>query len=213
MYDFWFTLGRAIMRIDLLDVIEKTAHFERLRERDIIETDMHGARKTLTNTVSAGLLQPDPTTAVRKAIRKYYVDHHVAGAPPVSIFTAGRFSQLLQVPAIGFRKNVELAGQSYRNALQGHSERFTNGFVAFLGLCLVDSIITTEFANPSDPDLLDAIQEFGIDPLELPNIVRYIGDEPFQKAQSDLLNGSGWPCGCLEQFRFWKGKNEHAILS
>jgi hypothetical protein len=216
MYDFWFTLGSAIMRPELLKVISTGAYFERLKKRDIVETNQAGTKKTYPNTTTPGLLRNKETTDVRNNIRQYYL-RNTPGAPPVSIFTAGRFSQLLLVPEIGFEASVNLAHQAYHDALQGTPERFSNGFVAFLGLCLVDSKVTIWFQTPTDPGLLDALSEFGIDPdftkPELQVLTRYIAAKNFTTAQGNLLNGFGWPSGCVEQFLFWEGKNEHAILT
>jgi len=61
------------------------------------------------------------------------------------------------------------------------------------------------------------LAEFGINAdagkPERQVISRFTAAQEFITAQSNLLNGSGWPEGCAEQFRFWADKNEHAILT
>jgi hypothetical protein len=221
MYDYWFTIGSGIMDTGLLVAINAVPPVFNLVDRTISET-VGGVTTTLPKNATAGLLVKDPTTNVRLAIWNFLKQSPAVRpfpVPPISILTAGRFCQFLTVAAIGYAANNNLANQAYTAALQGADPgTFSPGFPAFLGACLIDSTLATKVAtnNLLDPDVQTAVTQFGIDTSpqsnEWPVLTRFAADGNFVTASGNLLNGATWATGCLDQFLFWVGKNEHAIL-
>jgi len=170
-----------------------------------------------TNDKTAGVLDPKSTTNVRLAIRSYL--KQIPSSPPVSIYTAGKLCVLLNVPTNQFfTDNMALASAAYKDALANNPANFTPGFPAFLGLCLIDGVLSTKVADPADMGLIEAIGEFGInsDPTkpEWNVIDKFVGHPKFQEAQGSLLNdaNTSWRPNCGDQFFFWVGANEHAIM-
>jgi hypothetical protein len=225
MYDLWYSFGTAIMSPGLLTRLQGLEPEFQLVTRTITETadpEPTGMYDPpLTDDTFAGVLDSDSTTDVRKAIWTYLTQAQTSptrSIPPVSIYTAGKFCQLLNVPTTDFFEDIIAnANAVYKDALGDYDpDTFTPGFPAFLGVCLVDSKLSGKVANPADADLTEAIGEFGINPdpasPERTVIASFTGDKRFQPLQRSLLNEGPWRTSCADQFLFWVGRSEHAVM-
>jgi hypothetical protein len=224
MYDFWFTLGSAIMNPSLLAAINAVPPVFNLVDRTITETAGGAVTFNNPNTTTAGLLDQNATGLVRDAIWNFLQKNPAVpskfGPPPISIYTAGKFCQLLTIPAMGFAANVSLANSAYTASLKGAlPATFSGRFPAYLGLCLVDAILQTKLAAQApDPDVNNSVAQFGIDSsptsTEWPVITGYAAHPSLTAASSSLLAGaaSPWLITCGDQFLFWAPNNERAIL-
>jgi len=219
MYDFWFSLGAAIMDPTLINVVNAAGPVFNRVTREIIETDSTGAVTFQeTNTLTAGLIDVTATTTVRGAIASFTQSN--PAAPPVSVYTAGKWCQLVAVTTINFAQDIGLANQAYVASLGANqTTTFSSRFPAFLGVCLIDGGMVSRLLNPAaSPDLPEALAEFGIssDPtsIERTTISAFVANTNFQTASGNLLNSPGtpWDFGCLDQFFFWAGENERAII-
>jgi hypothetical protein len=220
MYDFWFTLGTAIIDPSLLTTVKPVALgppavFTTISQRTITEPD---TRFSFTNTKTAGLLDADQTPLARAAIRSF-IQHNPA-APPVSIYTAGRFCQLLLVDEIGFADIIDAAHNAYTDAVKGYTGSFPPAFAAVLGLCLIDEnllkfIIKDTGQQSPDQQLISFMGEFGMNPdrtsPERSVLNTFAKDSRFQKAAHTLMTGPTWQELCGDQFFFW-GQNARAVL-
>ena len=101
MYDFWYSLGVAVIDPDqgkgLLNAINTAAPppdftFE---QRVTVDIDSNGNPTARPASVNTGLLTEGPTTSVRSAIAAYVQRFSKAAygvnAPPIGIYCAGRF--------------------------------------------------------------------------------------------------------------------------
>jgi hypothetical protein len=222
MYDFWFTLGSAIMNPALLDAINAVPPVFNLVDRTITETV--GGKQTFkyANKTTAGLLDQESTCLVRDAIWNFLSKNPAvpskSGPPPISIYTAGKFCQLLTIPMISFAVNVGLANTAYTDSLKGALPgAFSERFPAYLGVCLVDTTLQAKLAAPPpDVDVDNSVAQFGIDKggTEWPVITGFAADPNLAKATGSLLNvpNGPWLKTCDDQFLFWEANNERAIL-
>jgi len=225
MYDFWFTLGSAIIDPGFLTTITNALDkpfFQLLTLRLILETDpITGKIQTISqNTRTAGLLDLDKTPKFRLAVRAALP----ASAPPVSIYAAGRLSQLLVVPGIKFADVMSKASTAYANAKATvNPGNLPASFPAVIGLCLLDSTLASLIAKPGDftpdgTDLKEFMMEFGISATpntpERQMISNYVHDTKFGEAASSLLAGDStpWQDVCGDQFFFWSPQNVRAVI-
>jgi len=225
MYDYWYTIGRAIMDPGLLTAVngaDPAPYFERVT-RKMTETDSAGNTTTVAdNSATAGLLAEDNTISVRSAIWNWLSANPVSAGnpplpPPISIYTAGRFCQFLTIQSIDFVTRIAEANNAWRVSSQGADPAtFSERFPAFIGACLIDGDLAQKVATPGDPDLQDAITQFGINAgsPEFGVANRLVNHEDFITSQGHLLSDpdATWTDTCGDQFFFWVGKNERAVL-
>jgi len=125
MYDLWYSFGTAIMSPGLLTRLQGLEPEFQLVTRTITETadpEPTGMYDPpLTDDTFAGVLDSDSTTDVRKAIWTYLTQAQTSptrSIPPVSIYTAGKFCQLLNVPTTDFFEDIIAnANAVYKDAL------------------------------------------------------------------------------------------------
>jgi hypothetical protein len=219
MYDLWFTLGSAIMDPGLLDAVENSGPvFQRVERRTTEPTTGFDE----INTTTAGLLQSQPTTSVRQAIAAFLRTKSVT-PPPVSIFTAGKLCQFLTIPEIGIREAIGAGNTAFQKVAQASAplKAPSQGFVAILGLCLVDPGLVFLIKNPdqdADASAHGAAVEFGLSAFEWGIIGRFVTQSDFAGGQQRLFNTpqfaafDPWIRCCGEQFVFWNGQNDRAVL-
>lgn len=222
MYDMWYTTGVAVIRPALLDAIQNAKPVFNFVDRFIIEVE-DGNQTLIPKAPRTGLLEPDPTTRVRQAIAKF-VKNFSAAAPPIGIYTAGRFSQYAAIPNFSSaRPNdskisdiMAIANQGYKKAVGMGAESADPTFPAFLGLCMMDGALAHKLGTPT-PEQVEVATEFGIpaDPANrswqiATNFVQTIefGTATQLFMLSDL---DPWTVCTEEQIFFWKGLNERAI--
>jgi hypothetical protein len=212
MYDLWYSIGIAVMDPDLVKAMKAVPpKFDKVT-RVITE---NGAVYS-SNDQTAGLLEAGATTNMRSAIAAYL--HRSPAAPPVSIFTAGKWCQFLTVGAM-FVSCVQTAHTAFEKAAGNAPPKLSPSFPALLGLCLLDqAFCNLLMGNPTNPDLVEALGEFGVPAApaspDLKTLAAFAGDTSFQNARDAMLSAADgcWATGCSEQFVFWAGKNEHAVL-
>jgi hypothetical protein len=225
VYDFWFSLGTAIIDPGFLAVIKKpaegiTAKFHFV-ERVVVELDDGNAIHR--HGRSAGLLDEASTTAVRLAMAKYI--NGAPGAPPIGILAAGRFCQWVNIPTFdshfapadgNFDKIIALTHNAYVAALGASPAPAAPAFRAFLGLCLCDENLVFDFAAPTAA-LIQAASEFGVTvgaSTEWTISNAFVSHPDFQLAQRLFMRGDLDPwddAPTQEQIFFWKGRSEFAI--
>jgi hypothetical protein len=224
MYDFWFTLGVATIKPALLDEINGSGPAFDFVDRLTIEIT-GGLPALRPKAPGTGLLEAAPTTKVRETIAKF-VRNFSPAAPPIGIYCAGRFCQMMKIPFFSstqpgdssFKDIITLANQGYIKAVGAGPASNLPMFPAFLGLCLMDGNFVFEFDNPT-PKLTEAVSEFGIvigDASRDWQIAKaFVKTDEFSKATQLLMvsNMSCWAGGgnTFEQMFFWIGKSEHAI--
>jgi hypothetical protein len=217
MYDLWFTIGSAILDPTVIDAVTAAnPRFDLLTERDLVE---EGPATILRNKTTAGLLEPAATTAVRNAIAAKLKNGPVP-PPPVSIFAAGKVCQLLTIPQVGYRQALTLANQAIV-AVAGHIASPSAGLIAMLGLCIIDPTFTGLVLTPANDTsgvLPQAADEFRLSRQEWDIVNQYVNRPEFLRASHRLFNDplnaafDPWQNCCSEQYVFWVGKNERAII-
>ncbi len=239
MYDLWFTIGAAVMDPNLVtDLLGKAPVFN-IVSRLIVEwSDLPLPKGAFyppaSDSITAGVLDATSTATIRKEIRTYLENNPVpqhSPIPPISIYTAGKMCQLLNVPdnkrflqVLGPTTDNPPTGlnQAYKNALAAvvgsNPANFSTGFAGFLGLLAIDNRLAGKVDTPGDPDLIQAAKEFGLSNDATSNerkvLAAYATDPAFTTAQSLLTNGTDgpWRTSCGDQFLFWSPQNAHAIM-
>jgi hypothetical protein len=223
MYDVWYTMGLAVMRPALLDAINAAGPVFNTLQRIIVEIG-NGNQVLRPVTPNSGVLVNAPTTSVRLAIAQFTRAYSPA-SPPIGIFCAGRFSQLVTIPyfsstlpaSSAFKDIISLANQAYTKAIGTGAESTLASFPAFLGLCMLDVGVVNDFPVPT-PALIEVAGEFGITigagSREWQIATAFTRAQEFSTATQLLMAGDSdpWECGCQEQAYFWNGFSEHAIL-
>jgi hypothetical protein len=222
MYDLWYTLGVAVIRPELLDAIKAAGPVYDLIDRYVIEVQK-GEQTLRPKDPRAGLLEHNPTTNVRVAIAKF-VKQFSPSAPPIGIYTAGRFCELVLLPnfasalpsSSSMKDVINLAHTAYDGAI-GHGPQSTlPTFPAFLGLCMMDGNFVAAFKKPTTL-LKQAVSEFGItiDPknLEWQIANLFVKAQEFRQAVKLFMASdmTGWTSNTADQIFFWDGFTEHAI--
>ncbi len=225
MYDYWFTLGVAAIKPELVDVICAATPAFDFVQRIVIEIQDGKLLPPRVGT-STGLLQNKPTTDVRDAISKFLHDFSPA-APPVGVYCAGRLSQLCCIEQFdsGTRKSTfkdisGLAHTAYVKAIGKGSGYTDPRFPAFLGLCMMDGILVSGFKKRQPAPLVKRIlAEFGVE-ISARNrdwqiARRFVDQREFTQATSFLMAGDDNPwfegSGCFDQAIFWPTVSEHAV--
>jgi hypothetical protein len=140
MYDFWFTMGAAIVKPALLDAIVNAKPAFDFLQRIIVEIE-DGVPVLLPKGPNTGVLENASTTNVREAIAKF-VRNFSSSAPPIGIYCAGRFCQLVEIPFFdpaqsqnsAFKDILKLANTAYLTAVGAGPDSKLPMFPAFLGL-------------------------------------------------------------------------------
>jgi hypothetical protein len=227
MYDLWFTLGSAIINPALLDAITAVGGvFTPVFQRQITETDNTGKQTFIsTNSKTAGLLDNIQTSTARIAIRDFLLNSNVP-APPISIYTAGRMSQLVTLPNINFDtlirdKTSGGASGAYADAAKAFPAPYSAAFPAVLGLALIDGTLLSLIPTPGNANLVAVMQEFGLSAdLKSPErqaLSMATADKRFTDASASLLSGTAssdtpWQDLCSDQLFFWDTQNARAVL-
>ena len=140
-------------------------------------------------------------------------------APPISLYTAGKFCQFLTVSAYDFKANIKLANSAYQAVAKGLSGTRSPNYPAFLGLLLIDSGLTdslgaTSFApTPAN----QALTEFQISNASEITSFQTLATSAssFRTAQANLLGGVGtdttWT-SCREQFLGWSVHTDAMVI-
>jgi hypothetical protein len=234
MYDFWFTLGTAAIYPDLVTNQIAPAAFTFV---DRLVVEVSGAQLAVRSGPSTGLLDRTATTTVRGNISAYLRGKWGNAAPPVGIYTAGRFCQLVKIPQFSstiagsaFKDIIASANKAYTTAVGGGAATTTP---AILGLCLMDAQVASLIANydnlqqPQKDQATEILGEFGITAGSARDRNWVIAkafvyqNNDFNAAVTNLMGATGdlnpWAQqgNTLEQVIFWPNdgtlKGEHAV--
>ncbi len=228
MYDLWYSLGTAVMNPALITTISTAIQnagkpcFNLLKSRLFTEVQPDGSTTLILNKTTAGLLDLDVLPAVRAAIRTFF--QAAPGAPPVSLYAAGKLSQFLAVDVIDsqsvhgkldFSDIINLANQAVTAV--GGGANVSAAFTALLGLCLIDETARSVTAGNAAPKPA-VLNEFGLANVgEIARITSIVGHPNFMDAQKSFLEGDNntWDPSesSSEQFFTWAGgHNERAVF-
>lgn len=227
MYDFWFTLGAGIIDPAGLDKALQGTEFY-FCQRLTLMLEESGPR--LLNGPSTGELDKDTTPKVRLEISKF-VHAGFDSAPPIGIYTAGRFCQLKQIPV--FRESnpqsklkdiLDSCNGAYQEAIRAVGPSKLPKLPALLGLCLLDgNFVAAIIKHPSGPQpaqdqMVGIAAEFGVAPgtSDWKFVLAFVTSQQFRGATDlfmarDDKNPWAKTGGTLEQAMFWVGKTEYAI--
>jgi len=240
MFDLWYATGAAIMFPQMLDdVISKSNaislaagrpagaplfyHSPTIQFCDGQNPNVPIKNPNIGDPVAAtapiiqdaGFIVSAIIDDIRGAI-KDTVHQWFPFAPPISLYTAGKFCQILTVPAFDIKNNISLANQGYQTAVQNLPAKRSPNFPAFLGVYLMDSGLTTSMAGGS-PSVQEALAEFQItDPGEISAFAALAKPGKFLKAQSNLLGGVAGAAAvwthCREQFLAWSPETDGMVI-
>jgi len=232
MYDFWYALGTAVIsHPGLFNAVQAAGPKFEFVTRVVVDAHQNGD-VDVRRPKTTGLLEETSTNAVRLAIATF-LKGFAQAVPPVGVYTAGRFSQLVKIPlfntkdpASTFDDVLKAAKVAFNAALQGGAQPALPTLPALLGLCLMDGkvqILIRKFPNGFVPgeqaELAEFLGEFGV-ALGDPNFLvlqRFVNNANFNHA-FDLMMGptndqNPWDEDgtTLEQGLFWEDRSEHAI--
>jgi hypothetical protein len=238
MFDLWYTTGAAITFPEILDEVTAKGNAAGIaagrNDGDPLFFTIPAIQFSNGGTPNVPILNPNipnPAAAVAPVIRDSgYIVRDIIGAvrtaikdsvhkrfpfaPPISLFTAGKFCQLLTVTLFDFKNNVRLANQGYEAAVTNLPAKRSPNFPAFLGVYLMDSSLTGAVSGATGPttEAQKALAEFGItDPGEMAVFGTLSQVGPFLTAQSNLLRPPLWT-SCREQFLLWGIQNDAMVI-
>jgi hypothetical protein len=232
MYDFWFTLGAAaIYHPDLVhNQINPYAAFDFVPRRVI---EFSNGDFQIRFGPSTGLLRRDAATTVRLKIAAYLQSKFGVNAPPVGIYTAGRFSQLVKIPKFDSKDPKSTFDSIMANANTAYAVAIGGGvtkspkFPAALGMSLVDGQVAGPIQNyaalpPADQaTIAEILGEFqiAIPSADFTILQAFVTNASFTLATQLLMVGDQNPWAdqgnTPEQMTFWPPdttlKGEHAV--
>ena len=200
MYDMWYTMGVAVIRPALVAAIGKP-NFTFVR-RELIERDSTGAVVFQTNGASTtGNIDKTDSALVRSNIASF-VKQYSPSAPPIGLYCAGRFCQLVNIAKFdtgtpgdtSLQAIVNLFHNAYVLALGSGPESSLPIFPAFLGLMTFDATLVSEL-NPTSARVQAVLTEFGITAgsREFQIASQFGAAADFAKAAQWLMEGDSTP--------------------
>ncbi len=225
MFDLWHTLGTILVfptefftASDALTASVGRPLFENVplvysEERDAqgIAIGAQGSKYSYVNKVG-GNLDGNITTAARTMLATFLSNHYGPLAPPVGIYTAGKFCQMLTVPSFDFKSSMTAFANAFK-AAGGVAISPSPCFLALVGASLIDASLAAVLIDPSDPRRAAIYQEFRVTDTEKAVLSAFIHDKKFGDTQKKFLEDPpDWDC-CSGQFLFWVGHNEHMVNS
>jgi hypothetical protein len=226
MYDFWYALGVATISPGLLPAIAPLVDFTFTQKITVLPANfkvLGGPNTGLLVEGDASANPPVPGTTLVRAKIAEYVKGYSTSAPPIGIYCAGRFCQMMKIAFFeSSHKNdsaltdiIKLANTAYTRALGGGAPSTLPTFPAFLGLCLMDGNLASDFAGRT-PALREAASEFGIvvDDRSWQIAASFVTQPEFRTATQYLMAGNSNPWQShitLEQMYWWPRISENAI--
>lgn len=207
MYDFWYTLGTAIIHPNLLDAV-RNAHpaFDFCPRLTVLTPK--DQRPLVRQGPSTGLLKKDPTNRVRVEIFKF-LRGISKNSPPVGVYTAGRFCQLILIPSFdgttvpsALSDLIRLAHSAYEESTKSMQPKNLAGVTALLGLLMVDGVVAGEIqtwpsGKPGQPLMEEIVREFGIEidskPGDFAIVTKFVQSNDFKVAAHLFMDGTNNP--------------------
>jgi hypothetical protein len=241
MFDLWYATGAVVMFPEILDEIStkgdaagvaagRTAGAPLFFHVPTIQfCDGQNPNAPLQNPNSNGAaavpvirdsgfvvadILEDVRTAVKDAVHKWF-----PFAPPISLYTAGKFCQILTVAAFDFRNNVKVANQGYAAAVKHLPAKRSPNFPAFLGVLFMDAGLSATLSGAAGSATVakQALAEFQItDAGEVSAFQTLAKPGNFLVAQSNLLGNASpsqptWTT-CREQFIAWSPRTDAMVI-
>ena|ERR1017187_1546456 len=132
------------------------------------------------------------------------------------LYTAGKFCQILTVPAYNLKTNIGLANQGYQAAVKNLPTKRSPNFPAFLGVFLMDPQLAHSLSGPS-PTIaqkrVGRVPDNG--PGEISAFQNLANPGDFMTAQSNLLGNVAGPptwTTCREQFVGWSPRTDGMVI-
>jgi hypothetical protein len=207
MMDFWTVLGNLTM--DYPGLLNTAATpmpgFTKISMAVVqVTSDLPPTVKTFAKKAAGYLLQDD-TNDLRTRLSNYTRAKYGKPAPVVSLYTAGKVCQLLNTFP-GLKGALSSANAMVMDATKSKPPK-TMWFAALLGVCLIDSKLSTLV---NDPIHWGIAKEFGgIDPGDKCSeegvaILAVINHKDFGTVQKSILTAPSWD-QCKEQLFFYPG--------
>lgn len=205
MTDLWYTYGAMVADPGLLAAIGATNPKFSLIGMNVTETPA-GQAPLIYTRPAAGYLNGDSTTQVRETIRDYVTAKLPAGAPPISLYTAGKMCQLWNTHKGPFQASIATAHAAFSKAI-GKLDAST-ALLTIVGLCLLDTNFVTGTLLGTDQGAIDdSAREFNLDRQggEWKALQSLIKDPDFGKAHKALFTAPCWDGlqACAEVIMFY----------
>jgi hypothetical protein len=203
MTDLWYTYGAMVADPGLLKAIGDAKPLFPLIGMTVTE-QVDGQPNATYTRPAAGFLDALSTTNVRQAIHTYVTKNPRSGAPPISLYTAGKFCQLWNtLPSL--TKLITDANGAFTKA-GGNAATSSAALLTIIGLCLLDTTFITENVLPPD-EVANTAAEFGLDPkgAEWQILQTLVRDPVFGDAHTELFTAGCWKGiqACAEVFVFY----------
>jgi hypothetical protein len=238
MFDLWYATGAAIMFPEIFDEVVSGGnaagvaagraagaplfyHVPAIQfcddQRVPVVNPNNPAPGNAPLITDSGFIVADIIDDVRVAI-KDAVHSRFAFAPPISLYTAGKFCQILTVPAYNLRTNISLANQGYQTVVKNLPTKRSPNFPAFLGVFLMDPGLTASLSGAvgATTTAQNALAEFQItDPGEISAFQNLAKPGDFMTAQSNLLGNVAGPptwTTCREQIVGWSPRTDGMVI-
>lgn len=206
MMDLWYTYGAMVADPGLLKAIGNANPLFAMIDMTVTEA-LTGQPASTDDRPAAGYLDNTSTTAIRQLIRDYVVKNLKAGAPPISLYTAGKFCQLWNTHQAGLTKSINDANAAFTRA-GGIAANSSPALLTIVGLCLLDSIFISRYLLSTKPSTVAATAaEFGLDQAggEWKIVQTLAQDTGFGTAHTELFTAPCWSGkqACTEVFAFY----------
>jgi len=168
------------------------------------------AGTTFTNLV-AGTVDSNTTTAIRQALRDFNMRHFPQTTPPIGIYAAGSFCQMLTVPSFKFETNMRSFAKVFEAAGWNSDMQPSQYLLALAGVSLLDAELSGVLADASDPRQARVHKEFQITSgAEKELLTKFTKAPEFGETQGSFLSVPNW-IRCRQQFFFWAEHNESMV--
>jgi hypothetical protein len=206
MTDLWYTYGAMVADPGLLAAIGNANPIFQLIDMDVTET-VTGQPANTYNRPAAGYLDSTSTTNLRQVIRDYVVANLPAGAPPISLYTAGKMCQLWNTHQSGLTDAINDANAAFTRA-GGKAAASSTALLTIVGLSLLDTNFVTRYVLSTKPSVVAATAaEFGLNPAgaEWKTVQTLVKDTGFGEAYTELINAPCWKGvqACVEVYAFY----------
>jgi hypothetical protein len=200
MVDTWYTFGAMVADPGFFPVIARVNPIFTLINMTVTENG--GAPVTRK---SAGYLDDATTTALRRAFRDYVGANLTQPSPIISLYTAGKFSQLNKT--LRLLPNVFALANTAFVAARG-LKTASPALLTAMGASLLDPQLANVLRSGNQPLAGDAVApgtEFGLKPAEFTMLQTLLKDPNFNTAQTTLMSADCWKdAPCLEEFLFYE---------
>jgi hypothetical protein len=202
MVDIWYTFGAMVADPGFLRAIAGLNPVFTLINMTVTENG--GAPITRK---SAGFLDENSTTLVRRTMRNYAGAKLTQPVPVISLFTAGKVIQLLATLRV-FPNVFSLANMAFVAA--GGLPTASAAMLTAMGSNLLDTQLAVAFRDSAGPlpgDNVPLSTEFGLQASEVATLQTWLKDSNFITAQATLFTADCWKDNtpCLEEFVFYEG--------